>query len=315
MNWKRIAQQVFKSALALGILAILFFVVDLSALQTALSQLSISAFSYLMMISFVLVYISSVKWELFIESFGASVTCLRLFALYLLGYFINLLVPSYVGGDLTRSYYLGKDAGQHEALASTLLERYTGFVAMMILGVLSLLFVPELAWSIRLIVLGMAAGLVALTVLALWPRVLQFEPKISWLAFFFRHARKIQAALHLATKKKGLLLKTLGLSFVFHSFTVVNVLATAWVIGWKDAPILDMFAVLPIVLLIGALPITPAGLGIQEGAFFYFLQTLGATEAQALAVGLVLRAKIYVLALFGGLVWIFFKKPENRSEQ
>ena len=64
---------------------------------------------------------------------------LHLFNLYLVGYFVNLFMPSYLGGDLVRSWYAGKEIGQHEALAATILERYTGFVAMIVLAILALL--------------------------------------------------------------------------------------------------------------------------------------------------------------------------------
>ncbi|NBO19859.1 MAG: hypothetical protein EBV03_11695, partial [Proteobacteria bacterium] len=99
--------------------------------------------------------------------------------------------------------------------------------------------------------------------------------------------------------------KALLLSVLFHSVTVVNTVAAGYVVGWDNPPIRELFVVLPLILLVGALPITPSGLGIQEGAFFYFLGGLGASPGQALGIALVLRAKSYLLALLGWLCWIF----------
>ena len=91
---------------------------------------------------------------------------------------------------------------------------------------------------------------------------------------------------------------------MYHTVTVVNTLAAAAAVGWSQPPVAELFVVLPLILLVGALPLTPNGLGIQEGAFFFFLCAVGASPAQALGVALVLRAKSYVLALFGWLVWL-----------
>ena len=73
------------------------------------------------------------------------------------------------------------------------------------------------------------------------------------------------------------------------------------------------FIVLPLILTIGALPLTPSGLGIQEGAFVFFLHGIGASEEQALLIALILRAKSVILALLGGLVFIKVRKKKETS--
>ena len=125
----------------------------------------------------------------------------------------------------------------------------------------------------------------------------------------------MQQCLFLVKKKPQLLLKALALSFLFHSFTVFNTMATGWAIGWQAPPFLDLFVVLPLILVISALPLTPQGLGIQEGAFYFFLQHVGASPQQALSIALVLRAKTYVLALCGGVVllWRMFRNHERKE--
>ncbi len=79
----------------------------------------------------------------------------------------------------------------------------------------------------------------------------------------------------------------------------------------EDIQKFNFFVVLPIVLLIGAVPITPNGLGLQEGAYFFFLQQLGATPDQAVAISLALRAKAYLLAVIGAGIWFGLKKESH----
>jgi uncharacterized membrane protein YbhN (UPF0104 family) len=114
---------------------------------------------------------------------------------------------------------------------------------------------------------------------------------------------------------RPLLVRALGLSVVFHLLTVVNTAAVGMAVGWIDIPLEGLLVVVPLILLVGAIPISPQGLGIQEGAFMFFLHSLGATSAQALAIALVLRAKSYVLALLGGLLWFGVRSTPTQKVQ
>lgn len=288
--------------------------VRLDDLVAALSELTWPVAVFLVYISGVLIFISALKWKLFLESFGRSVSLVRLNALYYVGYFVNLLLPSHVGGDAVRSWYLGRSVGQHEAFAATILERLLGLVAMLGLGLISMWFVPNAPWQIRLSIAAMAAGLATAIGVALSPRCLAFVGRIPRTEKVVGHLGKVQQVLRSAAADRRVLAKTLLLSLLYHSLTVVNTVAAAAAVGWFGVPVGDLFVVLPVILLIGALPITPSGLGIQEGAFLFFLTGLGATPAQALGVGVVLRVKSYVLAAIGGLVWLAVRR-EAASER
>jgi uncharacterized protein (TIRG00374 family) len=303
--------RIVKYSLAAIVLAVLIFHADISQLSKVFLTLSWQAISVLLLLSLALVYTSAIKWRLFLTSFSAHVSTLRLFNLYLLGYFFNLLAPSYIGGDIFRSYYLGKDIGQHRALSSTILERYTGLVAMLSLAFGCMWFSALVTVQIKLLVGFLIVGLAVFTILALRPSTLRLLERFVGLKAVVKHAEKIQIGLSLAKGNYPLLCKAMLLSFVFHILTIANTLACAYAVGWIDtwqqAPVLELFVVVPLILLVGAIPLTPNSLGIQEGAFYYFLQGLGASPAEALAVALILRAKGYLLALYGGLVFLRYK--------
>lgn len=304
-----------KYLFGLAILAALILFVDVGQLWHALSQLTMGALCYLGLLAVLLIYISALKWQYFLEALGSRVSAFHLFRLYMVGYFINLVVPSYVGGDAVRSWYAGKKVGQHEAATATILERYTGVVAMVVLALCFVWFVDLVTIEIKIAVVCVALGLVTVSLLALSPGLINQFERINQLGPILKHVRKIQSGFHLARKDKPLLIKAMILSFLFHTATVVNALAAAYAVGWFDPPIKDLFVVLPLILLIGALPIAPSGLGIQEGAFYFFLTGLGATPGQALGVGVVLRAKAYAVALLGGLIWLQVKRSEAKGLQ
>ena len=307
-------KRLIKTLIALLILVALIIFADPREVWRSLSMLTLEIVGYLLLLSVALIYISALKWKLFVDELGSTKgSVFELFGLYLIGYFVNLLVPSYVGGDVVRSWYVGKKIGQHNAFAATILERYTGFVAMVLLA-LCFMWATELVTTpTRITIIVIALLLVAFTAISLSPSLIKLAGKLPIVSYIAPHLGKLQEGLKLAAKNKKLLFEALLLSFLFHSLTVLNTIAAAYAVGWFNPAAEEIFVVLPIILLIGALPITPSGLGIQEGAFYYYLQQIGATSAQAIGVGLVLRAKAYVLALIGGVVWLFYSRQHQKA--
>lgn len=299
-----IGQRVLKTILGLSLFLFVLWMVDVRKLFDALSHISAEAVVWLVFMSIVLIYVSALKWKLFLEELGGNVSLWRLFRLYIIGYFVNLILPSYLAGDAVRSWYIGKTVGQHEALAATILERYTGLLAMVVLGIGASFVVTFVPWQIRAVMILLALALAAVTLVALSRRAVMVLDHIKILRPLVKHVHKVQEALHLARKNHSLLLKALIFSFLYHLLTVVNTIVAATAVGWLDPSFIQLVIVLPLILIIGALPISPNGLGLQEGAWVFFLQSVGATPAEALGIAIVLRAKSYLIALFGYFFWM-----------
>lgn len=310
--------QAVKWGIAVIAVLFLFYLVDFRSLLAALSNVTLPLLAALLLISLVLVIVSVIKWRLFLQR-GAEahdrVSFGHLFGLYLVGYFINLVVPSFVGGDAVRSFYLGKQTGQHQAAAATILERFTGLLAMTILGSVFMWWSSMVPLWTRCIVLSVLAALVLGAYVALNPRWVEWVARQRAARLVARHLQRMQEALRLATRSPKLLINAFLLSFLFHLLTVVNVVVCAYAVGWLSPPWWDLYVVLPVILLIGALPLTPQGLGVQEFGFVLFLHQVGATEAQGLGIALILRAKQYLLALLGGVYWLRLQRGTYSSHR
>lgn len=292
------ASSVLKSLLSLLLLSSIFIFVSPQALLKEFFALSWVHVALLLLISVALVWVSAAKWRLFLGDDAPSTG--RLFRLYLIGYFVNALIPSYVGGDAARSYLAGKKSGQVTAASATILERYTGLVAMFWLGLLASILPLGVAVPVpaRIAVVLLALGLACVTAAIIWRKSFEFGTKILPKKFGAT-AGKIRTGLIAGLTNRKALAEAFLLSLVYHCFTVLNTAVAAYAVGWGTVPIAQLFVVLPIILTIGGLPITPSGLGLQEGAFVYFLGILGATGPESLAIGILLRAKTYLLAFVG----------------
>jgi len=297
----------------LGILltALLLSFFDLQGCITALSDVTGWDLCIIFAISFALVLVSVLKWRLFLERLGMSASVTHLFRLYLVGYFVNLIMPSALGGDVVRSLYVGKDIDKVRAMSATLLERYTGFIAMVVMGFVAVWFAPAVSAEITTatVVIGFVAF--ALTVVLLTGRLVWLSQLLRVPTKFHSKLVRMQEGFTWGLSDAKLLSQAGILSLAFHLLTIVNTAAVAHAVGWHEAPWGDLFVVVPLILLVGAIPVSPQGLGIQEGAFLYFLHAVGATTGQALAVALLLRAKSYVLALFGGILWLTLSRRSS----
>lgn len=295
-------------ALICGYLLSIF--VDFGLLARVFKELDWAAIVVLLLISFVMVLVSALKWKVLVDFLGGTTSLIKLYALYLVGYYTNLLLPSYLGGDMVRSYYVGKSVGQTSAAAATVLERYTGIVAMIVLALVSSFILDSVNWLMRLWILLLSLGIVLISAITLSKKFSLLLRKLpfgntSSAQKVFSVFDKLADGFRFAASNRKILCEVFLLSFIFHALTVVNTLACAYAVGWDNAPFWGLSMVIPTILIVSAIPVSPQGIGIQEGAFVFFLTQVGATAEQALGIALILRAKSYVLAMFGGVIYHF----------
>ncbi len=252
--------------------------------------------------------ISSSKWGLFLKDRGHYLPWWRLFGLYLIGRFFNNFLPSMFGGDVARSYILGRQIGsQSVSAASVVLERVSGLVGLAILATLGSLINPNImsnpviAIPLMLTILATAFGTLAF-----------FRPKVS--ALFLRFLRRIPVVRRIAPKvgkllndighyrtNRPLLLKSLLYSLGFQILAAINVYVACRSIGFAP-DFADIIVITPVILLLSMIPVSPNNIGWWEFCFGVLLVNAGATAAEGLAVALVLRAMTFLYSLCGGLL-------------
>ena len=101
-------------------------------------------------------------------------------------------------------------------------------------------------------------------------------------------------------------------------------LNTVWVLqlillSWGlhlNIPSLALFAIVPMIICISALPITPSGLGVRENLFVLMLAApaFGAPETSALSLSLLAYAGSLFWSLVGGVVYLTLKDRHHLAE-
>lgn len=307
------SRALFAGQLILGVLllAILLFQQELGAdLLDVLADFNWRFVPILVILSGLLIGISSMKWRLFLNERGIQMPLWRLMKLYVIGTFFSNFVPTMVGGDLARSYLLGRHIdSQVRSAASVFLERFTGLIALLLLASSTIAINPQLMKEplIRLS-MGLIGGgsIVALTSI-LFPRPWQnllarwsHFPPVDWL---HRIATWSYENVHEIKENPGLFRVALAYSFGFHILAGLNVYVAALSIGSRP-DVLKVLTLTPIVLLVASLPLTPNSLGVLEWAYSFYLVPAGLLPAAGLAVAIIIRAKSLALSILGGLLFL-----------
>lgn len=269
------------------------------------------------------------KWHVLLVHQGTPVPYRHLFRLYLIGYYFTSLMPSNVGGDVARSYYVGKRIGsQSDAAVSVLLERVSGLVLLLALVVGAPMLRPALYAepAVMVFVLASLVGLLILGLLA-WSRqpLRQTAEAIrAWrqrstdsrLAAgadrivlrvrerALRFHGKLGRALRGLARDPSMLWAVAGLTVLFYALTWLNVYVSFRAFG-VALPFRDVAAVVPVCMMVSMIPVAPlASLGLAEGAYVFFFRLLGVPPAASLAMGLLLRCKLLLVGLIGCGVYL-----------
>lgn len=271
------------------------------------------------LISFLLIGLSSLKWQAFLVERGIQLPLGRYIKLYMIGTFFNNFVPSMVGGDIARSYLLGRQIdSQVRSAASVFLERFTGVIALVVLASSSIIINPSLMGEplVLLSVTIVGGGSILILFLILLPQFWQ-DGLARWtdnriVAWLSQWAARLHENVREIRENPGLFRLALVYSFAFHLLAGVNVYVAALSIG-SHPDLLKTLTLTPLVLIVASLPLTPNSIGILEWAYSFYLVPAGLSTEAGLTVAIILRAKNLVVSILGGVLFLWERETLPQS--
>ncbi len=259
------------------------------------------------------------RWWLILRSQGLNLGLRRTLEISFVAHFFNSFLLGSTGGDLLKAYYAARVTHQRktEAVTSVLIDRVLGLFVMLAFSGAMLL--PNLRFvgshprtlGLAVVILGMlgAAGLLLLLSLRggvsnLFPRArawLHQLPKAD------RLERGLEACRSLG-RDRGLLAQTVVLSVALALACIMQLLTLLWGYG-ASVPLTPLCFIVPAVICISALPVTPGGLGVRDNLYLYLLSLpeVGITPNTAVAVSLVAYAAGLVWSLLGGVLYVLMR--------
>jgi len=249
------------------------------------------------------VVLSAARWRQVLVGMAVPNRFRSLVSSYFAGQFVSNVLPTTIGGDVLRISRLARETGDSaDSFASVTIERLTGWLVLPLLTFTGFALNPHLVevddgtGLALLIAVGTLVILAGILVVADHPRLGgRFAHRQGW--------RRFLGAVHLGVAKlrrrprSALAVVVAG---VVYQFTLVlAATAGARVMGIDEIGVTVLLAFLPAVLIIQLLPIGISGLGPREWALTFFLGPLGVSDADAIALGLLLFALNLVVSLLG----------------
>ena len=301
-----------KIVVSLGLVVFLFDQVDFEKIVNILQNVNITIVIYSLILLIIQVFVATTRWFFVLKCQNIEISYGRVLQILWSGLFFNQAMPSSVGGDVIRGYYLKKQGiTLGRATVGVLMDRLFGMLGLILLVLFSIPFVFELVNdSIA------RTGVLFITLGASFTLMFMFFT--DKLPGNFSHLRIIKGfyalskgARHcISNRFSGIII--LILSLLLHIISVVAVMIISIGIG-INIEWLGFLLIIPLVTLIMVVPVSIAGWGVREGAMVVGFSYLSVESEAALALSILYGLTILVVALPGGIIWAFKRSHTSRS--
>jgi len=251
--------------------------------------------------------LQALRWWMLLRCRGMNVSLRSVFKLVMVGLFFNFCVPIGAnGGDVAKAYGAARGiktpGSTTEAIISVLMDRVAGLLGMIVLAAGAGLLIWDdpvgrkitvFAWlALAAILLGGGAYLWPVTRkwlgVTLLTRLSVIDKIDDAVTGYRHHGRAVLGAV--------------AISLPVHLTAAVSIAMAGYAVG-VPTPWATLIAVLPVVLLVGALPVSFLGIGLMEPTMFGLLQAQSdITFNQVTAMLMAYRAYLFVYAALGGLL-------------
>ncbi len=258
---------------------------------------------------------SSLRWLMLARVLGIAGGFGRFTAYYFIGMFFNLVLPTSVGGDVVRAWYVARQAGpapaagrRTAAALSVFIDRANGLAVLIALSCAAVaVYRGHMEPWVSLVVAGMGTALVA--GLAVLPLLLRLRGR---LAVRPRLAQVLQGA-SLCLGHRWLMVGVTLLSLLVQ---LASVLQTWLVARGLGLPLSLSYSCIltSVVSVLTLLPISVNGMGLRETGTAVLLAPLGIDTANAVTLGLLTFAVQVAASLGGGFCYVLGRFPRFNAD-
>lgn len=257
------------------------------------------------------------KWYILARINHQSLTFRKLLAINFFSGAVGTVVP-FINSDLVAGYTYYRLFGKaSNSISSILVDRVIGLYVTILTAVVGVLISIGLFMEIQS-VLFLTGGILLATIIVTCIMVyLLLHPKYKlpdWLPS--RLKRLLNETLGVIKgyikQHRSKLLINACLCIVVQVMRILSTYALILAIH-SQVSILYFISIVPLIFLFAQLPISVSGLGIQEGAFIFFLGLVGVTAESAFAISVIGRAIRLITAIPGAIWVIYWLKVNNKN--
>ncbi|MDD5154985.1 MAG: lysylphosphatidylglycerol synthase transmembrane domain-containing protein [Candidatus Omnitrophica bacterium] len=308
-NIKQALLIILRIAISIALLIFLFRQVNretmFETVRGANKYLLIAAF----LVYFFTYLICLYRWQMLLKASGIHLPLKRVIISFSGGIFFSLFLPSSIGGDFMRSVDLALFTRKpRQIVATVLLDRLSGYVGLVILTLLAVLFGWKLVLD-RSIVIAICILIVVLVIALLvlfnkfvYSRINKFlGPPGSGR---IREAiGNLHQEMHYFRNHKKVMVNNVILSILVQAVAPLTFYLIALAIGVK-LDLVYFFIFLPIIGAVTLLPVSIGGLGLRDAMTIFFFGKIGMAKDLAFAMSLLSFLFMVIYGSIGGLIYV-----------
>jgi uncharacterized protein (TIRG00374 family) len=312
----------FKLLVSLALIAILLTRIDLADLSGRLASAGMLTLLIGSLCIFVISFTTAARWNIVLAVFRDALSFADVWRYTVIGMFFNQLLPSGMGGDGLRMWYLRRDGVPlGTAIGTVVVDRVLGLLGLLLLVILGLPYLVSLhitgiaaaviSLSTILLALGVVAFFAADYLMAGVTTVLKGRVRTAALHPFLARAKD---EVEQTAKDTRRLLRALPQGPAAILLSVINQISLGMVVLYLArsmsislSPAAAVF-LFPPVLLLSMIPISLAGWGLREGAMVLVFSLAGLQAEASLSLSVLFGACMFVSGLPGGFIWLFMRR-------
>jgi uncharacterized membrane protein YbhN (UPF0104 family) len=283
------------------------------------------------------IVITLLRWYVLVRAQDLPFTVTGSIRLGVIGIFWNTFLPGSVGGDIIKATFLAREQSRRTvAVATVIMDRVLAlwglcwFVALLGGAFWACGWLEESAVGPAKVAVGpakvtvlSAAGIVAVSVIV-WllmgllsqEQAERFADRLGRIPKVGHSAAEFWRAVWMYRCRQKAVAFTLVVSWIGQAGFVLAFYCCARVLYDGSAPLPSLaqhFLLVPIGLVIMAVPLFPGGVGIGEKGFegLYYLFAGPAAKPLGVLASLVQRVMSWLMALLGGLVYLRLKNSDR----
>lgn len=245
--------------------------------------------------------IRTLKWNALLLSVGIKHPFLTIFRVLLIGMFYGMVTPG-KSGEIVRAYYLGSEKSR--TIPTIIWDKIIDIFVLLIFSVFSILFLFDDA---NLYITAFFLFFIFIVIICVFLNKNIINLLLSLIGINDTSTEQFISTTHLIKNDIGLLLKLFILSICYY---IIAIILAVFVLKSLDVDgNLYVAFTLPIIVLMGNIPITISGLGLREYVTVICFEILGENPAIGFSFSIIL---FLLITLIPGLVGYVFMLKDRK---
>ncbi|PKK89889.1 MAG: hypothetical protein CVV64_12115 [Candidatus Wallbacteria bacterium HGW-Wallbacteria-1] len=263
--------------------------------------------------------LTSLRWNLCLKAMGVQESFWSTFEYSMVGLFFNSFMPGAIGGDIVKGYLIAQNSkGKARAITSVVVDRIFGLTAILLLGFIALAINPLTAKSPELKTLTILSGLMLLCMVAffLLSALVSRENRILKAIFDKVPMGSSLMEAYIGMNALARSWKAMTLTMII-SLAVITSSVSGYIILARGAGVNEsvglFFSCVPIGFIAIVLPISPAGLGVGQGAYFNLFTWHGMAGKVGAEVFTLFQLATLLAGIVGLIFYLILRKRVDRA--